>query len=41
MVVNPSESIIGKVVSTGNVILKKNTPTIDVQQLYHGRVIYN
>jgi hypothetical protein len=41
MVVNPSESIIGKMVSTGNVILKNNPPIVDVQQLYHGRVIYN
>ena len=41
LVVNPSESIIGKMVSTGNVILKNNPPIVDVQQLYHGRVIYN
>jgi hypothetical protein len=41
MVVDPTESITGKMVSTGNVILKNNPPIVDVQQLYHGRVIYN
>jgi len=41
MIVKPTESITGKMVSTGNVILKNNPPIVDVQQLYHGRVIYN
>jgi hypothetical protein len=41
MIVRPTESITGKMVSTGNVILKNNPPIVDVQQLYHGRVIYN
>ena len=41
MVLDPTESITGKMVSTGNVILKNNPPIVDVQQLYHGRVIYN
>jgi hypothetical protein len=41
MIVKPIESITGKMVSTGNVILKNNPPIVDVQQLYHGRVIYN
>jgi hypothetical protein len=41
MIVKPTEVITGKMVSTGNVILKNNPPIVDVQQLYHGRVIYN
>ena len=41
MIVKPIESITGKMVSTGNVILKNNPPIVYVQQLYHGRVIYN
>ena len=41
MIVKPTESITGKMVSTGNVILKNNPPIVDVQQLYQGRVIYN
>lgn len=41
MILKPTESITGKMVSTGNVILKNNPPIVDVQQLYHGRVIYN
>ena len=41
MVVNPSESIIGKMVSTGNVILKNNLSIVDLKQLNQGRVIYN
>jgi hypothetical protein len=41
MIVRPTEVISGKMVSTGNVILKNNPPIVDVQQLYHGRVIYN
>ncbi len=41
MIVKPTESITGKMVSTGNVILKNNPPIVNVQQLYQGRVIYN
>jgi len=41
MVVNPSESIIEKMVSTGNVILKNNLSIVDLKQLNQGRVIYN
>lgn len=41
MIVRPIQSISGKMVSTGNVILKNNPPIVDVQELYHGRVIYN
>lgn len=41
IIVKPTESITGKMVSTGNVILKNNPPIVNVQQLYRGRVIYN
>jgi hypothetical protein len=41
MIVNPAESITGKMVSTGNLILKNTPPIVDVQALYIGHVIYN
>lgn len=41
MYVKPMQSISGKIVSTGNVILKNNPPTINVEQLYQGQLIYN
>jgi len=41
MIVNPVQSITGKMVSTGNIILKNNPPIVDVQQLYQGHIIYN
>lgn len=41
MIVRPIQSITGKMVSTGDVILKNNPPIVDVQQLYQGHVIYN
>jgi hypothetical protein len=39
----PTDRILnrGKMVSTGNIILKNNPPIVDVQQLYQGHVIYN
>ena len=41
MVVKPLQSITGKMVSTGNIILKNNPPISNVQQLYQGQLIYN
>ena len=41
MIVRPIQSITGKMVSTGDIILKNNPPIVDVQQLYQGHVIYN
>lgn len=41
MIVKPIKSITGKMMSTGNIVLKNNPPIVDVQELYHGRVIYN
>ena len=40
MVVRPIQSITGKMVSTGNIVLKNVPPVVDVEELYHGRVIY-
>lgn len=37
----PTESIKGKMVSTGNTILKNNPPIVEVAQLYQGVLIYN
>jgi Putative auto-transporter adhesin, head GIN domain len=41
VIVFPTESIKGKMVSTGNTILKNNPPIIQVEQLYQGVLIYN
>lgn len=41
MIVKPIQSITGKMVSTGNIILKNNPPIVNVEQLYQGHVIYN
>jgi hypothetical protein len=40
MIVKPTESITGKIVSIGDVILKNNPPIIEVEELYQGQVIY-
>ena len=40
MVVKPIQSITGKMVSTGNVVLKNVPPIVQVEELYQGRVIY-
>ena len=41
MIVKPIQSITGSILSTGDVILKNNPPTIDVQQLFSGQLILN
>ena len=41
LIVKPIESITGKIVSIGDIILKNNPPIVDVQELYQGHVIYN
>lgn len=41
MILNPIQSITGKILNTGNVILKNNPPIIDVQQLFSGHLILN
>lgn len=40
MVVHPTESITGKMVSTGNVVLKNVPPIVNIEALYQGHVIY-
>jgi hypothetical protein len=40
MVVHPIDSIYGKMVSTGNIILKNVPPIVDVEALYQGHVVY-
>jgi hypothetical protein len=41
MIVRPIQSITGKLVSTGNVVLMNNPAVVNVEQLYQGQVIYN
>lgn len=40
MVVNPQQSIKGKIVSLGNVISKNRPPIVEVEELYKGRLIF-
>ena len=40
MIINPQQSIIGEIRSTGDVILVNTPPVIDVQQFYTGQLIY-
>jgi hypothetical protein len=41
IIVKPIDKIIGKLYSTGNLIIKNTPLIIDVQQYYQGRLIYN
>lgn len=41
MIVYPTESIEGKLLNVGNLILKNTPPTMTVQALFQGQVIYN
>ena len=40
MVVNPKQSIKGKIVSVGDIISKNRPPVIEVEELYRGRLIF-
>ena len=40
MVVKPIQNITGKMVSTGNIVLKNVPPIVSVDQLYQGRLVY-
>jgi hypothetical protein len=40
MIVKPMQSITGKMVSTGNVVLKNVPPLVQVEELYQGHVLY-
>lgn len=41
MILKPIQSISGKILNTGNVILKNNPPVINVEQLFSGYLIMN
>ncbi len=41
MILKPMQKIEGKMVSTGDIILKNNPPIVNVEQLYQGQIIYN
>ncbi len=41
MILKPMQSISGKILNTGNVILKNNPPNIAVQELFSGHLILN
>jgi hypothetical protein len=41
IIVKPIYKVTGKLYSTGNLILKRNPPIVDVQQYYRGMLIYN
>jgi hypothetical protein len=41
MIVNPQQSITGKISGTGNVISVTHPPIVEVQELYKGRLIFN
>ena len=40
MIVNPQQSIRGKIVSLGNVISKNRPPIVEVEELYRGKLIF-
>ena len=40
MIVNPQQSLTGKLLSTGNLISKNEPPIVDVEVLYTGRLIF-
>jgi hypothetical protein len=40
MIVNPQQSIRGKIVSLGNVISKTRPPIVEVEELYRGKLIF-
>lgn len=40
MIVNPQQSIIGKIVATGDIISHNRPPLVDVKELFTGRLIF-
>jgi len=40
MIVNPQQSIVGKIVATGDIISHNRPPIIDVKELFTGRLIF-
>ncbi|WP_372752234.1 head GIN domain-containing protein [Mariniflexile sp.] len=41
MIVNPQQSITGRISGTGNVIVVSNPPVIEVEEIYKGKLIFN
>ena len=41
IIVNPQQSLSGLITGTGNVLAVTHPPSVDVQQLYKGRLIFN
>jgi hypothetical protein len=41
IIVNPQQSLTGKISGTGNVIALTHPPLVDVQEVYKGRLIFN
>ena len=41
MIVNPQQSITGKISGTGNAIAVTHPPVVDVEEVYKGRLIFN
>jgi len=41
MIVNPQQSLTGRISGTGNVISVTHPPVVDVQEVYKGRLIFN
>lgn len=40
MIVNPQQSIIGKIMGTGNIIAHNRPPLVDVKELFTGRLLF-
>jgi hypothetical protein len=41
MIVNPQQSITGRILSTGNVISVNQPPIVDVEEVFNGRLIFD
>lgn len=41
MIINPQESLKGKILSLGDVISKNRPPVVEVEELYRGRLIFD
>ena len=40
MIVNPQKSIVGKIMATGDIISHNHPPTVDVKELFTGRLLF-
>ena len=41
IIVNPQQSLTGRITGTGHVISVTRPPVVDVQEVYKGRLIFN